>query len=201
MATPKRAPSPATRSSRPAAPSVPEKLGGIGSDAVQKATGRTWPEWIAFLDGLDAIKLPHKEIAALLHEKHNIPGWWCQMVTVGYEQAKGRRIVGQTCAGDFSANGAKTLPISADAAHAWFADDRKRARWLDGKTVLRTANAPKSARLGFPDGTIAGVFIMAKGDVKCSVGISHDKLSSLKIAEGYKAFWKTALARLAEIAA
>ena len=40
--------------------------------------------------------MPHKEIARLLFEKGYIEnGWWGQMVTVGYEYARGRRIVGQ----------------------------------------------------------------------------------------------------------
>jgi hypothetical protein len=176
----------------------PEKLGGISSEAVAKATGKTWPEWIAFLDSLDAIKLPHKEIAALLYDKYKVRGWWCQMVTVGYEQAKGRRVVGQTCAGDYSANASKTLPLSARAAHAWLADDKKRTRWLDQSITLRTATAPKSARLQFPDGSIAGIWVTPKGDAKCSLGVSHDKLPDAKTAAKHKAFWAEALSRLAE---
>jgi hypothetical protein len=177
-----------------------EKRGGISNEAVAKATGKTWPEWIAFLDSLGAIKLPHKEIAALLHDKHNVPGWWCQMVTVGYEQAKGRRVVGQTCAGDYSANASKTLPLSAKAAHAWLADRKKRARWLDPTITLRTATSPKSARFQFPDGSIAGIWVTPKGDAKCSLGVSHDKLPDAKTAAKHKAFWAKALTRLAEVA-
>ena len=72
-----------------------------------------------------------------------------------------------------------------------------RARWLDKKIVLRKATAPKSARLGFPDGAIAGVTITARGDGKCSVGISQDHIADLKSADSYKAFWRDALSPLA----
>jgi hypothetical protein len=187
---------PAAKKSSPLKSTPPDKLGGISSEAVAKATGKTWPEWIAFLDSLGAIKMSHKEIAALLYDKHHVPGWWCQMVTVGYEQAKGRRVVGQTCAGDYSANASKTLPLSAAAAHAWLTDAKKRARWLDKSITLRTATAPKSARLQFPDGSIAGLWITPKGDEKCSLGVSHDKLPDAKTAAKHKAFWASALEQL-----
>jgi hypothetical protein len=192
---------PTRKHSSPAAgSSAPEQLAGIGSDAVQKATGRTWPEWIALLDRENATNLPHKEIAGLLQTTYQLPTWWCQTVTVGYEQARGRRVVGQRCDGEFSASASKTLSLSAADAHAWFADAKKRTRWLDAGIVLRTATAPKSARLGFPDDTIAGAWITPKGDAKCSVGINHEKLADAPTAERYKRFWKAALERLAEIA-
>jgi hypothetical protein len=189
----------ATKPSR-SKPRPPEKLGGISSEAVAKATGKSWPEWIAFLDSLDAIKLPHQEIASLLFDQYKVSRWWCQMVTVGYEQAKGRRVVGQTCAGDYSANASKTLPLSAGAAHAWLVDEKKRARWLNSSITLRTATAPKSARFQFPDGSIAGIWVTPKGNAKCSLGVSHDKLADAKTAAKQKAFWADALNRLAKVA-
>ncbi len=198
MSRPRRSPTGSVRSA-PSESAETAKLGGIRNEAVAKATGKTWPEWVAFLDSLEAHRLPHKEIATLLYEKHGVPGWWCQMVTVGYEQAKGRRVVGQTCAGDYSANASKTLGLPAAKVHAWFADAKMRGRWLDQKIVLRTATAPKSARLQFPDGSIAGAWITPKGDAKCSIGISHDKLPDAKTAAKHKAFWTAALGRLVEL--
>src|SRR5262245_554213 len=59
----------------------------IGSEAVQKATGRGWDEWFAILDSHRAQEMTHKDIAVLLHEKHGVAEWWCQMVTVAYERA------------------------------------------------------------------------------------------------------------------
>ena len=37
-------------------------------------------------------KMPHKQIAEIVHEKYGVGPWWCQMVTVGYEQSRGLRI-------------------------------------------------------------------------------------------------------------
>jgi len=64
--------------------------GGISSAAVRKATTKTWAQWLALLDQAGAKKLPHKGIALLLQQKHRLGDWWCQMVAVGYEQARGQ---------------------------------------------------------------------------------------------------------------
>ena len=67
------------------------KSAGISSEAVEKATGRSWPQWIASLNAAGAKSMEHKAIAEMVSEKFGVGPWWCQMVTVGYEQAvKGR---------------------------------------------------------------------------------------------------------------
>jgi len=41
--------------------------------------------------------MAHKQITRLLYDKKYIKSsWWCQMVTVGYEYEKGKRVIGQT---------------------------------------------------------------------------------------------------------
>jgi hypothetical protein len=62
------------------------KINGIGDEAVRAKTGKTWGQWIATLDKAGARTMEHAEIASLLHEKFGVPGWWTQMVTVGYER-------------------------------------------------------------------------------------------------------------------
>lgn len=48
--------------------------------AVERATNRTWDEWLAFLNGIDAKNLSHHEIATkLVYEldgKIDNVGWW-----------------------------------------------------------------------------------------------------------------------------
>jgi GNAT superfamily N-acetyltransferase len=64
---------------------------------VRRPTGKTWEAWIALLDKEGAGQMSHKEIAALLLDKGYIEKgseWWAQTVTVGYEYAKGRRVIG-----------------------------------------------------------------------------------------------------------
>lgn len=62
---------------------VVKKIAGISSEAVAKATGKTWKEWILILDKNDCKKMNHKEIVSIVHNKYGIGSWWQQMVTVG----------------------------------------------------------------------------------------------------------------------
>ena len=68
----------------------------ISDAAVRKATGKSWDEWFAVLDSAGADALPHKQIARLLFDKGYIAShWWCQTVTVAYEYARGKRVLGR----------------------------------------------------------------------------------------------------------
>jgi hypothetical protein len=73
------------------------------SDAAVKAkTGKEWDDWFATLDQAGAADLEHPAIATFLSNNYALPGWWCQCITVNYEQARGRRVRHQTTSG-FSA--------------------------------------------------------------------------------------------------
>src|SRR5262245_40836253 len=86
--------------------------GGISDEAVKKATGCGWDRWLATLDGAGCAKLSHKEIAKRIHERWpKVGGWWSQMVTVGYEQARGLRKANQNCDGDWQVSSSKTVGV------------------------------------------------------------------------------------------
>ena len=127
---------------------------GISSDAVHAKTGKTWSEWIALLDRGGAADWPHKEIATHLSEQHGCPSWWCQMITVGYEQVKGRLVKNQRCAGDFSTSVSKTIAVPIAVLFASWNDPKKLAKWLpDGVNMtIRRATANKSKRITWIDG-------------------------------------------------
>ena len=58
-------------------PTRRQKIGGISGEAVAKATGRDWDEWLDFLDALDAREMTHREIVGLVAEKGGLSnGWW-----------------------------------------------------------------------------------------------------------------------------
>ena len=65
-------------------------LGGVSSEAVVKATGKSWAEWLQILDRAEAREMNHRQIVALLGEESRLSsGWWQQTIAVGYEQARG----------------------------------------------------------------------------------------------------------------
>ncbi|GAA4445270.1 hypothetical protein GCM10023170_023890 [Phytohabitans houttuyneae] len=83
---------------------------------VERATNRTWDEWLKFMDDIDAKSLDHHAIAVKVFEeldgKIDNLGWWTQAVTVAYEQYIGRRIPGQRPDGTFQTQQSKATKLS-----------------------------------------------------------------------------------------
>jgi len=177
-----------------------EKIAGIRSEAVKKKTGKDWKEWIAILDKAGAAKMPHKEIAIQLHEKHRLPGWWCQMVAVGYEQAKGLRQIYQTSEGYKVSVGRTIASGIGDIYKAW-EDTKRREKWFPkAKLTVRKATTNKSMRISWGDGkTSLEVNFYPKGIGKGQVVVQHSKLADAKQVEKKKAYWSEALDKLKEM--
>jgi uncharacterized protein YndB with AHSA1/START domain len=175
-------------------------VAGISDAAVKAKTGKSWDEWIAVLDKAGAMKMAHPEIATYLHEKQGVPDWWSQMVTVGYEQAKGLRGKHQVVGG-YQISVSKTLEAPLPAAYKAWADDKARMRWLPGEAItIRKANLNKNLRVTWSDGKSSlDVRFYEKGGAKSQVVVQHDKLPNAAQAERMKAYWKEALERFGRI--
>jgi len=174
-----------------------ETYAGIRSEAVRAKTGRGWAEWFAILDKAGAVKWSHKEIASFLHER-KCGDWWSQMVTVGYEQARGLRVKHQTADG-FTAGASKTVAVPIATLFRAWTDDRRRAQWLPdaADVAIRSATANKSLRLLWTDGTSTVVVqFYPNGAAKCKVTIERRKLKSAKEVSQVKAYWSAALDKL-----
>jgi hypothetical protein len=170
--------------------------GGISSAAVKKATGRTWAEWLALLDKAGAKNLPHREIVQWLERKHHLSEWWRQMVTVGYEQARGLRLKHQKVDG-FEISVSKTIAAPVDRAFAAWRESALREQWLPRTPLtLRKATPHKSIRILWPDGTTLSVNFWPKGPLKCQVVPQHGKLTTPEAAEQMKAYWAAKLEAL-----
>jgi len=171
---------------------------GISSEAVHAKTGKTWKEWFALLDKAGASAWPHKEIARRLKDQCNCPDWWAQMVTVGYEQARGLRVKHQKCDGEYSASASKTLGAPVSALFAAWNEPKLRSKWLSGSKGLtvRKSTENKSLRITWADGTNVDVNLFAKGPAKSQVAVEHGKLAGVVQVRGAKEYWAAALARL-----
>jgi hypothetical protein len=113
---------------------------------VERATGRTWDEWLRFMDGIGAQDLDHGQIALQVYEELGDDfaqrGWWTQSVTVAYEQHIGRRIPGQRPDGTFQCSVSRATSLGmAELMERWRA---------------------------FADGDAAVQEVLAGGDVKVS---------------------------------
>lgn len=168
-------------------------IAGISTEAVRAKTGKGWAEWIAILDEAGAKEMAHKDIAIYLSQKQGVPDWWSQMVTVGYEQARGLRGKHQKPEG-YQISRSKTMAAPAAQLYAAWADKRKRTRWLKDSLTIRTATPDKSLRILWGDGqTSLDVSFYPKGEGKCQVVVQHSKIVNAKTAEKLKVYWAEAL--------
>ena len=93
-------------------------------EAVERATGRSWDDWLGWMASIDADRLSHHEIAsALITElegKVDNIGWWAQATAVAYEQYVGRRVPGQRPDGTFQTSVSRSTSLGMEALiRAW----------------------------------------------------------------------------------
>jgi len=169
-------------------------------EAVRAKTGKDWSEWFATLDRAGASALSHREIAAYLKGEHRLPSWWCQMVAVTYEQAKGLRERHQKPSG-YEVGVSKTIAAPLSRLFRAWEDRRIRDKWLEHPGfVIRKATPGKSMRITWVDGTTnvdAGFY--TKGDGKSQISVQHGKLKNAREAKHFKTYWSAQLGKLKEM--
>ncbi len=204
FAEPVLTPPPPETTAGAAAPVSPEvrdepRVAGIGEEAVLSATGKGWNQWFEILEGAGAPEIGHREMARHLAETHGLTGWWSQMVTVGYEQARGLRKKHETAEG-FSISRSLTLDVPVERLFAAWNDASVRDRWLGEPGItLTTVTEPKSMRILWKDGlTRLSVDFYPKGHRKSQVTVQHMKLADEAEAERMKEYWGRAMESLRE---
>lgn len=187
-----------------ALPAIPDfaTLAGRSDSVLAARTGRTWAEWVAVLDRAQAYTWAHRDIARHVHEEFEVPGWWAQGVTVGYERIKGLRALGQRRDGSFEATKSRTFPVPLVRLYRAWHDAPTRARWLPGvELTVRTASRGKSMRLAWPDRTSVVVGFASRGTAKSQVAVQHGKLANRAAAARTKQYWAERLDALGELLA
>ena len=110
-------------------------LSRLSSETVRAATGRGWEEWLEALDAAGAADWNHGEIVGHLEREYPdaTSSWWRQSITVGYEQARGKRAVGETAAG-FQVGVQRS--VAASPAETWELIVARPELWLgEGASV------------------------------------------------------------------
>jgi hypothetical protein len=175
-------------------------VAGMSDAKVKEKTGCTWERWVYALDRRGAAEMSHGEIARIVNEKYKVDGWWSQMITVGYERIKGLRARGQRRNGKYEAGKSRTFDVPVTKLFNAWAKAPVRKRWLDGASVnVRTATAPRSMRLDWPDGGIIAVWFEPKGKSKSVVALAHTKLPDKETADRLKTYWSDRLDSLGEV--
>jgi len=170
----------------------------ISDTALKEKTGKTSAQWFKLLDDINATQKSHTEIAAYLCQKFGVDkAWYFQMITNGYEVARGLRQKHQKPDG-YEISISKVLPVSLSAVYKAWIDDKKRSQWLaDPNIDITTETKNKSIRASWIDGkTRLSIDFYEKGTDKCQVVVQHQKLASAAKATQMKEYWKEQLEHL-----
>ena len=173
----------------------------ISAALLRERTGRDWDEWCTLLDRWGAVERTHTETARWLVTTHDVPGWWAQTITVGYEQARGLRAPGQRRGGGFEAAVSRTVAVPVAELFEAFADETTRRRWLpDVEVRVRTATAPKTFRADWAGGpTRIAVGFTPMNETKGRVAVLHERLADAEETDRLKAYWRERLAALKQL--
>ncbi len=203
-----------------------EKINNVTSAAVRNATGKAWKECIRYIDQHGGAALDHKAITKLLKETGGIKsGWWQQMVTVGYEHAKGRRQTGETADAGFQVGVQLSIPMERSALWDLLTSDEGVNAWLGPAPQLifesgtrfeifqgpsgeiRTVEPGHRVRLtwkqkGREDATTVQLTLQCprNNQEKTTLRFHHEKLANLTERELMRSHWRGVLRRLAKIA-
>jgi hypothetical protein len=171
---------------------------------IEKATNKSWEEWVAYLEGVGAEKLSHTEIAKRVQGKlrgHESGSWWAQSITVAYEQHIGRRKPGQDSDGYYRVAVSKTVAGTMDSAmRAWTRLVAKRRDFADVPIAKQPTTSETEKRrhwgCGLGDGSRVSVDVNDRSPGKVGVAVTHTKLDSQEAVERWRTYWKSLLNRL-----
>ena len=160
------------------------------SDAVLLAnTGHTWQHWRAQIDAWPGHDQGHGAVAAWLEEEHDVPGWWAQAITVGWERLTGRRLPHQMADGTFTANRSATITADAAVLAALLRDETGRTLLFPGLAPqLRSRVTSKNVRIALASGVVE-VAVTAMDDGRVTVTIQHAKLPVFADVAHWRSYW------------
>jgi hypothetical protein len=167
----------------------------INIAAIEKATGRDWPEWCATLDRAKANDLPHGDIVKVIETEGPISGGWAQSVAVAYEQHIGRRKPGQGSDGRFTASVSRTFSAPPEKVFAAWKKRVADETEFGGRQLAEpatTSRTPKRLywRCKFADGSRVTIGIEAKPGGKALAAVEHAGLQTSAQIEKAKTLWR-----------
>jgi hypothetical protein len=175
------------------------------TDAIAKATDRSWEDWIELLDDAGARDMTHASIAdlalELMPETVSQKEWWAQNTAVAFGKYAGLRVPGQTSDGDFQLSTSRTVPGSKDEAfQAWLKVVESCTEFdgvpIKGEPATSQTEKWRYWRARLADGTRVTVNISDKANGKATLGLQHAKLDSPEAIDRWRPVWKDLLAQL-----
>ena len=171
--------------------------------ALERATGRSWADWLELFDAVGASKLPHPEIARVAREAMpdslENPDWWAQGAAIAFEQHAGLRLPGQSSTGEFRVSASRTVAFDRDEAiERWIARFGEQAHLERAVSSVRTSRTEKRSfwRAALEQAGKVEVAAEQKSDGRATVAINHTGLEDPGEIEVWRAHWKACLGEL-----
>ena len=191
----------ARHAATPRRPKDYAKLAGMSDATIKAKTGCTWKGWVDALDYARRTPGRTGRSPSYVHEKFEIPGWWAQAVTVGYERIRGLREIGQRRGGSYEASKSRTFAVPVATLFDAFAVPR-RAGQVAGRRQALGAQG---------DARQVGAHHLGGGDVgrdvahrqgsrqEASASVQHRKLPDKEATVRMKAYWTERLGALGDL--
>lgn len=169
----------------------------INTDSIEKATGKSWEQWVRELEDSGARQLSHADLARKLYDQLagslDNHGWWAQGITVAYEQHIGKRVPGQLANGLFELAVSKTAVASRHDLFRQVTEWFEKQNQLNGSAPLkpRSSQTPKRStwRCDFADGSKFSATIEDNRE-KSKLVLSHTAIPTKQEADDWKDFWR-----------
>lgn len=171
--------------------------------AIERATNRSWGDWLAYFDSIGAEKLDHHAIAThLLTELDGMVdnlGWYAQATSNAYEHFIGRRIPGQQPDGTFRLSVSRTTGLGMQELmtewQSFAAVDPDVGALLSAEPrVSGTENRITWRVKGIDDTTIT-VISEPKPSGTASIVVQHGGLASQEVSAETREVWLTVVSR------
>lgn len=172
-------------------------------ESIERATSKTWDEWLVFMDSIGAKDLNHHEIATKVLEQlmgaTESPAWWAQSVTVAYEQYIGRRVPGQQPDGTFQASVSRSTKLDMkqlmDAWTDFAANDKETQDEIIGDVRVGGTEKRLTWRAKLQDHTSAIVISEPKPSGAASIVVQHSGSQTQELNNEAKAKWSSIIER------
>ena len=175
-------------------------LAGAPDASLIARTGADWATWLARIDDWGGASATHTAIAAWVGPQvQNDDGkgfWWAQAITVGYERLRGRRELGQTCDGQWSASKSVTVAGSVAEGRDRLLGPARLADWAPAGLQPRPAGAARSVRYTDAEGHTVSAWLTEKPGPRCAIGLQVEGLPSAEARDAAKAAWTVHLGAL-----
>lgn len=186
-------------------------FGRVSSEAIQASTGHSWSDWLDLLDEAGAASWDHRRIVAHLESSHpELTNWWRQSITVGYEQARGIRAVGETSSG-FQVGVQRA--VDATPEQVWEILVGRTELWLGEKVELEPGASYSLGKIkvvkpgdrirfswqpaGWPNAVSAQLTILTSKSGKTALHVQLEKLPDAVAREAMRVRWRGVLEGIA----